>query len=64
MNKRQKKLLEVTTEILDIIREYDYINLVNFKDANTIRYLLKYDAVDQDLGCLVDDLKIEFDLDN
>lgn len=54
---RKKRLLSVACKILDILNGYGI-------DDNEINYLLKYDEADQDIGCLADDIRIEFDVES
>ena len=56
MNERQKMLLEIAVQILDDANEYSHIVEDN-------QHLLKYDDATQDIGCLADDIRIEFNLD-
>lgn len=56
LNKRQLMLLEIACKCLEILNDYGI-------DDDQIETLLKYDEADQDIGCLADDLRIEFELE-
>lgn len=55
MNERQKMLLLLALDVLNYANGYDSIN-GEFKEE------LKYDEAEQDIGCLEDDIRIEFGL--
>lgn len=57
LTKRQEMLLSVTCKILDILNEY----CISDKE---VERLLKYDNAEQDIGCLSDDLKSEFGIED
>jgi len=54
LTKRQKMLLEVAIKNLDNVS--GIVGIEQFTEG------LRYDDADQDLSCLADDMKIEFNL--
>jgi len=53
---RQKMLLEIACKSLDILGDYG----ISDEELSNI---LKYNSVEQDVGCLADDIRIEFELE-